>query len=75
MNKLMCRLWLRRRKKKEKEKRNRPVFRHCMSLKASRVKMPFRVIFSILNNLSLRRNIFLNIRKFTRENEPRFWQK
>ena len=26
--------------------------------------------FSILNNLSLRRNIYLNIRKFTRENKP-----
>ena len=32
------------------------------------LKMPLRVIFSILNNLSLRRNIYLNIRKFTREN-------
>ena len=29
------------------------------------LKMTLRVIFSILNNLSLRRNINLNIRKFT----------
>ena len=34
-----------------------------------------RVIFSILNNLSLRRNINLNIRKFTRVNKHLFWQK
>ena len=39
------------------------------------LKMPLRVIFSILNNLSLKRNIYLNIRKFTRENKPLFWQK
>ena len=32
------------------------------------VKMSLRVIFSILNNLSLRRNINLNIRIFTRAN-------
>ena len=38
-------------------------------------KMTLRVIFSILNNLSLRRNINLNIRKFTRANKPLFWQK
>ena len=31
------------------------------------LKMSLRVIFSILNNLSLRRNIYLKIRKFTRE--------
>ena len=37
--------------------------------------MTLRVIFSILNNLSLRRNICVNIRKFTRENKPLFWQK
>ena len=37
--------------------------------------MTLRVIFSILNNLSLRRNINLNIRKFTRANKPLFWQK
>ena len=37
--------------------------------------MTLRVIFNILNNLSLRRNINLNIRKFTRENKPLFWQK
>ena len=30
------------------------------------LKMTLRVIFSILNNLSLRRNINLNIRKFIR---------
>ena len=34
------------------------------------LKMTLRVIFSILNNLSLRRNIKLNIRKFTRANKP-----
>ena len=39
------------------------------------LKMTLRVIFSILNNLSLRRNIKLNIRKFTRANKPLFWQK
>ena len=39
------------------------------------LKMTLRVIFSILNNLSLRRNINLNIRKFTRANKPLFWQK
>ena len=37
--------------------------------------MTLRVIFSILNNLSLRRNINLNIREFTRANKPLFWQK
>ena len=37
--------------------------------------MTLRVIFSILNNLSLRKNINLNIRKFTRANKPLFWQK
>ena len=37
--------------------------------------MALQVIFSILNNLSLRRNIYLNIQKFTRENKPLFWQK
>ena len=39
------------------------------------LKMTLRVIFSILNNLSLRRNINLNIRKFTRANKHLFWQK
>ena len=39
------------------------------------LKMTLRVIFSILNNLSLRRNINLNIRKFTKANKPLFWQK
>ena len=39
------------------------------------LKMPLWVIFSILNNLSLRRNIYLNIRKFTRENKPLSWEK
>ena len=39
------------------------------------LKMTLRVIFSILNNLSLRRNINLNIRKLTRANKPLFWQK
>ena len=39
------------------------------------LKMTLRVIFSILNNLSLRRNINLNIGKFTRANKPLFWQK
>ena len=39
------------------------------------LKMTLRVIFNILNNLSLRRNINLNIRKFTRANKPLFWQK
>ena len=39
------------------------------------LKMTLRVIFSILNNLSLRRNINLNIQKFTRANKPLFWQK
>ena len=39
------------------------------------LKMTLRVIFSILSNLSLRRNINLNIRKFTRANKPLFWQK
>ena len=34
------------------------------------LKMTLRVIFSILNNLSLRRNIYLNIQNFTRENKP-----
>ena len=36
--------------------------------------MTLRVIFSTLNNLSLRRYIILNIRKFTSENKPPFWQ-
>ena len=31
------------------------------------LKMTLRVIFSSLKNLSLRRNIYLSIRKFTRE--------
>ena len=39
------------------------------------LKMTLRVIFIILNNLSLRRNVNLNIRKFTRANKPLFWQK
>lgn len=37
------------------------------------LKVTLWVIFNILNNLSLRRNIYLNIRKFT--NKPLFWQK
>ena len=40
------------------------------------LKMTPRVIFSILNNLSLKRNIYLNtIGKFTRKNKPLSWQK
>ena len=39
------------------------------------LKMTLRVIFIILNNLSLRRNVNLNIRQFTRANKPLFWQK
>ena len=39
------------------------------------LKMPLRVIFSILNNLSLRRNIYLNIQKFTREKKNFFLAK
>ena len=38
-------------------------------------KMTLLEIFSILNNASIRRNICLNFRKFTRENKPLFWQK
>ena len=38
-------------------------------------KMTLPAIFSILNNASIRRNICLNFRKFTRENKPLFWQK
>ena len=37
--------------------------------------MTLRAIFSILNNVSIRRNICLNFRKFIRENKPLFWQK
>ena len=37
--------------------------------------MTLPVIFSILNNASIRRNICLNFRKLTRENKPLFWQK
>ena len=39
------------------------------------LKMTLQVIFSILNSLNLRRNIYPNIRKFKRENKPLFWQK
>ena len=38
-------------------------------------KMTLPAIFSILNNVSIRRNICLNFRKFKRENKPLFWQK
>ena len=38
-------------------------------------KMTLPAIFSILNNVSIRRNICLNFRKFKRENKPPFWQK
>ena len=38
-------------------------------------KMTLAAIFSILNNVSTRRNVFLNFRMFTRENKPLFWQK
>ena len=38
-------------------------------------KMTLTAIFSILNNVSIRRNICLNFRMFTRENKPLFWQK
>ena len=38
------------------------------------IKMTLWVIFSILNNLSLRRTINLNIQKFTRASKPLFWQ-
>ena len=37
--------------------------------------MTLTAIFSILNNVSIRRNICLNFRIFTRENKPLFWQK
>ena len=37
--------------------------------------MTLTAIFSILNNASIRRNICLNFRMFTRENKPLFWQK
>ena len=37
--------------------------------------MTLPAIFSILNNVSIRRNICLNVRKLTRENKPLFWQK
>ena len=37
--------------------------------------MTLPAIFSILNNASIRRNVFLNFRKFARENKPLFWQK
>ena len=33
-------------------------------------KMTLPAIFSILNNVSIKRYIFLNFRKFTRENKP-----
>ena len=39
------------------------------------LKMTLGMIFSILNNLSLRKNIKLNIQKLTRANKPLFWQK
>ena len=38
-------------------------------------RMTLTAIFSILNNVSIRRNICLNFRKLTRENKPLFWQK
>ena len=38
-------------------------------------KMTLTAIFSILNNVSIRRNICLNFRMFTTENKPLFWQK
>ena len=38
-------------------------------------RMTLAAIFSILNYVSIRRNICLNFRKFTRENKPLFWQK
>ena len=38
-------------------------------------KMTLPAIFSILNNVRIRRNICLNFRKFKRENKPLFWQK
>ena len=38
-------------------------------------KMTLPAIFCILNNVSIRRNICLNFRKFKRENKPLFWQK
>ena len=38
-------------------------------------KTTLTAIFSILNNVSIRRNICLNFRMFTRENKPLFWQK
>ena len=37
--------------------------------------MTLTAIFSILNNVSIRRNICLNFRMFIRENKPLFWQK
>ena len=37
--------------------------------------MTLPAIFSILNNVSIRRNICLNFRKFTSENKPLFLQK
>ena len=37
--------------------------------------MTLTAIFSILNNVSIRRNICLNFRMFTSENKPLFWQK
>ena len=37
-------------------------------------KMTLPDIFSILNNVSIRINICLNFRMFTRENKPLFWQ-
>ena len=38
-------------------------------------KLTLPAIFSILNNVSIRRNICLKFRKFTRENKSLFWQK
>ena len=37
--------------------------------------MTLTAIFSILNNVSIRRNICLNFLMFTRENKSLFWQK
>ena len=38
-------------------------------------KMTLPAIFSILSNVTVRKNICLNFRKFARENKPLFWQK
>ena len=38
-------------------------------------RMTLPAIFSIPNNVSIRRNICINFRKLTRESKPLFWQK